>query len=176
MYVCGYNGDSGIRGFTLTEILIVSVIVLLVVTVAMSTFIILSQYVSDLAKQAILQGKTRLCMERIVRDIREAANVNCTVSGNEINLTYDPQRIGQSGSNWTSRYRLSGGSVLFTADTSVGGEVVVVENVVLGFGDKLFQYDSGTKLVTIDLQVEKMGTASQQDADLSTIVKARNAY
>ncbi|MBN1871106.1 MAG: hypothetical protein JW800_00885 [Candidatus Omnitrophica bacterium] len=165
-----------IEGFTLTEILIVSIMVLLVVAVAMSTYVLLSQYVSDLAKQAILQGKTRLCAERIVRDAREAASISCTLSGNEINFTYDPQRIGKAGSNWTSRYRLSGGKILFTADTSVGVETVVVENVSLDTGDKLFQYDLGTKLVTIDLQVEKIGTANEQDADISTIVKARNAY
>ena len=164
------------NGFTLTEMLISTAILLLVVAVSMSTYLMLSQYVKDLAAQAIVQGKARVSLERMVRDIREAASVTCQSSGNEILLTYDPQRMGLAGSGWTSRYRLNNGQILFTADTAAGNEIVVVENVLLDFGVKLLEYNPGTKLVTINLKIRKTGTANVQDASLSTIVKVRNAY
>ena len=55
-------------------------------------------------------------------------------------------------------------------------EETIIGNVIVEAGDKLFEYDGGMKLVTIDLKSETASAESQQNAHLTTIVKVRNAY
>jgi len=167
---------GGLTGFTLVEVLIASAILLFVLMALYSTYLMLSQYVRDMSLQAVLQGRTRIAVERMARDIRLASKVSCLPAGTNITLTFDPTKMGQVGSEWISQYRLYGGQILFRPNVSLSKEIVVIENVNLGAGDKLFQYDSGKKLVTIDLKIENTSLTATQSARLTTIVRARNVY
>jgi prepilin-type N-terminal cleavage/methylation domain-containing protein len=164
------------KGFTLVEVLIASAIFLFVLTALYSTYVMLSQYVRDTSLQAVLQGRTRIAVEKMARDIRLASDVSCLPAGTNITLTFDPVKMGHTGSEWTSQYRLYAGQILFRPDVSLGKEIVVIGNVNLGAGDKLFQYDTGKKLVTIDLKIENTSLTTTQSARLTTIIRARNAY
>jgi len=170
---------AGNRGFTLAEVIVTSVILMLVIGVAVSTYVILVQYVKDMAGQAFVQAKARTVIDRMTRDIREAANITCSGSGDTLTLTYDVETLGPSplyATDWTSRYRLSGSRILFTQKTSVGTEVAIIDNVSLDTGDKLFYEDpSAPNFIEITLKISKAGASSTQYADIITTVKARNA-
>lgn len=161
-------------GFTLVEVLTTSVILLFVLTAVYSTYIMLSQFVRDTSYQAVLQSHGRWAIERMANDIRLAADVICPPAGDHIELTYDPTKMGQIGSSWTSRYRLLGDEILYAPDVTSRHEDVILDNVNLG-DKRLFQYDSGRDLVTIDLVVENATLTTTQDSHLTTVVKVRNA-
>lgn len=170
------NREKSMRGFTITEILTASFILIVVLAMVSSTYIFLSQYVTDVARQATMQRQIRLAIDKMARDIRKASSIDCPPSGNTISLLFDPGKLGETGSLWTSRYRLVGNQILFSPDMGLPQENLIIDNVALAAGDKLFQYDGGRKLVTIDLRTENLSPDSSQDAQLTTIVKVRNAY
>ena len=165
--------DSNKKGFTLVEVLAASVILVLVLTAIFSTYVMMSQYVKNTITQASLQGEARVAIERMVRNIREASSVSCSVSGNSITLTFDPGRMGEAGANWTSEYRLTSGQILYFPDTTLGSSSILVDNVNLDAGDQLF-FDSGNGLVTIDMKLTETSLNTEQKVHLTTIVKKRN--
>jgi len=164
------------KGFTIVEALCVSVILLFVLTAVFSTYTLLTRYVRDTTTQTDSQSETRIAVDRIARDIRLATAVTCPASGINIDLTYDPGRIGQAGSVWTSRYRLSGSQILYRPDISLGGETVVLEDLDIDLvgGETPFQYDDIRRLVTINLNVENASMTTTQDTRLITTVKVKN--
>lgn len=164
------------KGFTLVEVLTASAILLLVLTALYATYLMISQFVRDTSVQSVLQSRTRLTIERMANDIRLASAVECSGTGSILTLTYEPSRIGKTGNSWTSRYRLVGGKILFSPDVGKEKETTIINDVKLGSGDKLFQYDGGKKLVTIDLRTENSSLTTMEDSHLTTAIKARNVY
>lgn len=165
---------TSLTGFTLVEVLTTSAILLFVLTAVYSIYIMLSQFVRDASYQAVLQSHGRLAIERMANDIRLAADVTCPPAGDYIELRYDPAKMGQAGSSWTSRYRLLGDEILYAPDVTSRYEEVILDNVNLG-NKTLFQYDGGRDLVTIDLVAENTTLTTTQDSHLTTVVKVRNA-
>ncbi len=164
------------QGFTLVEILTASTISLIVMVIALSTYIMLLEYIPDTAAQAVMQSKIRLGIDKIARDLRHASIITCAPSGNSLTLTFDPSKMGQEGDLWSCRYRLVGDQILYSPDGSSDNETVLMEHVSLDPGDTLFQYNGGSKLATIDIKTVKTGINIEQDAHLTTVVKVRNAY
>ena len=113
-------------GFTLVEVLTTSAILLLVLTAIYATYIMLSQFVRDTSTQTVLQSRGRLAIERMANDIRLASDVICPPAGDHIKLRYDPTKMGQAGSSWTSRYRLSGDEILFAPDGSSLSKLIIL--------------------------------------------------
>ena len=165
---------KGKKGFTLTEIMAVTVILILVVASAFSTYIMMAQYVKDAINQALLQGEARLAVEKMARNTREASDVDCSVSGDILTLTFTPGRIGQVGSDWDARYQLINGEIRYFPDTTLTDYTVIANNVNLDAGDQLF-FDAGDGLITIDLKMVATFLNNQQQVHLTTIAKARNA-
>lgn len=164
------------QGFTLVEVLTSLLITMIVMTIALSTFIMLLEYIPDMVTQAVMQGKIRLGIDKIARDLRQASLITCSSSGDSIILTFDPSKMGQTAAVWSCRYRLVGDQILYSPDGGSDNETVLIEHISLDSGDTLFQYDGGRKLVTVDIKIEKTGINVEQDAHLTTIVKVRNAY
>ncbi len=162
-------------GFTLVEVLIASFIFLLAITGVYCVYIMILQFVGNTSSQVFLQSSGRLAVDRMARDIRLASDINCSSSGDSIELTCDPTKMGQEGYAWIARYRLVDDEILFNPDIGSSDETVVIDKVDLD-GRKLFRYDGGSKLVTIDLRIENTILETIQDSHLTTIVKVRNAY
>lgn len=163
------------KGFTIVELLAASVILLFVLTAVFSTYVLLSGYVQDTAMQAVLQWRARNAMDKITRSIRLASEAEFSLSGNKITLTYDPLKLGQdAGATWDAEYELSGSQILFTPDTSLGGQVVLVKKVDLDAGETLFE-DWGNDVVSINLKLKNPTVSSEQYVTLTTFVKLRNA-
>ena len=170
------NSKNNKTGFTLVEVLTTSAILLLVLTAVYATYIMLSQFVRDTSAQTVLQSQARLAIERMINDIRLASDVECSGAGTSIKLTYEPEKMGKNGNSWTSRYRLVGDKILFSPNIDENKETTIINEVKLGSGDKLFQYDGGKKLVTIDLRTEDSSLTTTQDSHLTTVIQVRNAY
>lgn len=160
--------------FTLVEVLTTSAILLFVLMAICATYIMISQFVRDTSSQALLQSRNRLAMEAMVRNIRLASDISCPPAGTSITLTYDPAKMGSTGSTWTTRYRLSGSQIFYTPNLGTSSEIVVLSNVKLGT-KKLFQYDPGTKMAVINSRIENTTLTTVQDSNLTTAVKVRNA-
>ena len=164
------------RAFTLIEIIIASVIMVFILMAVLSTYVLLSQYVRDTIIQANLQNRSRIVLDRITRDIRLASSVtSCPPSGTSIIIRFIPEKLGLMGDPWESRYRLLGGQVLYTPDIDSPAETVILNNVALDMGDRLFEYDGGNKLVTINAKVKNVGLNRDQISSLITVVELRNA-
>ncbi len=163
-------------GFTLTEVLTASTILVLTIGMILITYTMLTQYAYTMTKQTIVQSEIRLAVDEMARKIREASGIYCPSSGNSIRMTYDPARIGRSGSQWTAEYVLSANQILYRPNTALSGEYVVIENVSLSPGQKLFQYNGSKEIVTVDLRVENTFIDTKQYARLTTEVLVRNAY
>lgn len=166
-------------GFTVMEVLVVSVVLLFVLTAVYCTYVMMSQYVGDTTTQAALQAEARIAVERIARDVRLATNVTCDASGGGVTLTFDPTRMGQGGSQWQSRYRLVGNQIIFQPDVNLGGQTVIIDNVDLNIvgGERLFTHDPTMNLLRIFIRVRGASISlSEQKASFSTIVRLRNVY
>jgi len=161
------------KGFTLPEVLMVSVVLILVLTATTSIYMMMSQYVKKTIVQASLQSEARVAIEKMARNTREASAVTCSVSGDMLTLDFTAGRVGLVGSDWNEEYILTGGEIRHFPDTTQLDYTVIAENVNLDAGDQLF-FDAGNGLVTIDLKMTSTVFNTQQKVHLATIVKKRN--
>ncbi|MBL7068975.1 MAG: prepilin-type N-terminal cleavage/methylation domain-containing protein [Candidatus Omnitrophica bacterium] len=163
-------------GFTIPEVLCASVILLFVLMAVFSTYLMLAQYVTDTTAQAGLQGKARVVVDRIARDIRLASGISCPSAGTSITLTFDPAKIGQTGSSWNTRYRLVSDEILYSSDGTDDSEISILDSVSINTGDVLFLYDDTKETVTIDVRTENTPlSGTMQSTRFTTVVQLRNA-
>jgi len=162
------------NGFTLVEMLMASMIMVLVVAAAFSTYVILSRYINETATLGVMQSRARIVMERIVRDTRLASSAICSGAGTTLTLTYTPEMVGSSGALWTAQYRLLGGEILYTPELGVVPERVVMGDVVPDAGERLFDYDGGTMTVSVNIKTERAVLDRTLRAGTISIARLRN--
>ncbi len=156
------------KGITAVEILIASAIIIIVLVAATSIVLMIYGYVGDAIAQTGLQSQARVGVERMVRDIRNAAAISC--SGDTLTLTFLPNPLNDNQPQWQSQYVTAGGEIEYVPE--VGGDrYTIVENVDLG-GNNLFQYDSSNRMVTIELRVRNPN--NDEYTRLKTRVRAKN--
>ena len=163
------------KGFTLIEVLSFSIILLFILTAIFATYVVFTEYANETLVQANMQNQARVAVERIGRDIRLANVVTCTAT--TLNITFDPTRLGQVGTAWTSRYTLNGTDLIYIPDiTNMLNQIIIADNVILNLGDVLFQMDNTRDIVTItvDLRVEQTVFTTSRNFRLTTIAGLRN--
>jgi prepilin-type N-terminal cleavage/methylation domain-containing protein len=163
------------RGFTLIEVLVASMIMVLVVAAAFSTYVILSRYISDTTSQGLMQSRARIVMERIVRDTRLASDVVCSGGGTILTLTYTPETVGKSGQTWTAQYRLTAdGELLYTPNLGPMPESVIMVDVAPAVGERLFQYDGGRRTVSINIRTDRAVLDKEIKVRTASAARLRN--
>lgn len=78
-----------VKGFTFTELLIAMVILITVITGILFIYTTTQRYLKASSAYITVSGSARNTIERIVRPVRQANNVNVTGSGNRIEIRYD---------------------------------------------------------------------------------------
>jgi len=159
--------SSGQEGFTVVEVLIAAVIMALVITGAISIYMMSHTAWREGSTQIALQRNASLAMEKMVRGVdgrngvREANDVTCPID-TDIRYTSGIDGIQR-------RFWLNGSEIWHTPDYSIDedGDPIVKDVSNL-------QFTVSGDMVTINLGMQEMVTGKTIDVNLSTSVKLRN--
>jgi len=161
----------GQRGFTVVEVLIAVVIMALVITGAISIYMMSITAWREGSTQIALQRTASIAMEKMVRGIdgrngiREASSVT---RPNDTTIKFTSGIDAQERS-----FYLSGSEIIYDPDTSTtDDEFPIVENIRTTPSGLTFVVSGA--VVTINLGMQGMVRGKAIDINLSTSVKLRN--
>ncbi|MDP2912222.1 MAG: prepilin-type N-terminal cleavage/methylation domain-containing protein [Candidatus Omnitrophota bacterium] len=119
------------KGFTLTELMVASGIMLIILGVVASSQLISQRLWKAGFTQITFQSTGRIALDKIAKNLRSATGAVIFDNGDRIRFTTDPNRTYNNASDdVTCEYYISGTNIMYDPNTSVSGnEVTLLRNV-----------------------------------------------
>lgn len=169
------------KGFTITELMIAILIMMLVVGGALAIYIMSQTAWYEGSTQIALQRRGSLAMEKMVRGvngrygIREGRSGTLTLAGsNRIEVAVDmndPPTPGDPSDDTTISFYLVDDEIFYDPDTSTAGDEVSIVDDVTSLN---FQTLGTTRRVGIDLSLGRRVLGKLINVSLTTNVTLRN--
>lgn len=166
-----YRASTG-RGFTFTELLIASTILLIFVLAIFSVFMTSQRLLTVGLLQSRAGLAARTAIERVERAVYPCKSAS--VSSDTLNLVEDTNHNPYSPSNVNKSVYVLNGMLMYDPNTAVSGNEVTLATNVARIGAQNYFSVSG-KAVTINFRVQLTSSiVPTQSANVSTVIYLRN--
>ena len=163
------------RGFSLVELTIAMGVMVIVFSLAFTTYITTHKLWKGGFTQITLQARGRIALGRIAGNLRSSVGATILNSGDRIRFVTDPNRTpGTSTDDITADYYISGTDIVYDPDVSVSGdESVLLSNVNKELAIPFFQISGDLIVVTFKLY-NSDSVYGTHWSSMSTSIKMRN--
>ena len=163
------------KGFTLIELMIAIGILLIVFSVAFTTYLTAHRLWRGGFTQIAFQSRARITLARISRNLRSSTGATILNNGDRVRFVTDPNRTPETSvDDVTSEYYLSSTDIIYDPDISVSGdEMTLLNNAYQESTIPIFQISGDLVVVTFRL-FNTDAVYGTHWSNMTTSIKMRN--
>ena len=141
------------KGFTLTELMVASGIMLIILGVAASAQLISQRLWKAGFTQITFQSTGRIALDKIAKNLRSATGATIFDNGDRIRFITDPNRTyNNTSDDVTCEYYIAGTDIIYDPNTAVSGnEITLLRNVSKESNIPFFQISGSLAVITFKM-------------------------